>query len=136
MFNQIYWGKLRRKEWLTKGDHNTKFFHSIAQSQRRRNRILRIKNDCGSWIDDPDTIAQHFISDYAARFKSPYQGLRPLPCLDLTHLVSDEDNSTLICMPTLDEIKQALFSIEPNKTPGPDGFGAGFFSKILEYRWN
>lgn len=26
MFNQNYWGKFRRKDWLTKGDRNTKFF--------------------------------------------------------------------------------------------------------------
>ena len=33
-------------------------------------------------------------------------------------------------MPTFDETKQALFSIDSNKTPGPDGFGAGFLKHI------
>ena len=37
------------------------------------------------------------------------------------------DNQTLIKPPTLKEIRTALFSIDSNKTPGPDGFGAGFF---------
>jgi len=32
----------------------------------------------------------------------------------------------------LDEVKNALFSIDSNKTPGPDGFGAGFFKNY----WN
>ena len=28
------------------------------------------------------------------------------------------------------EVKQALFSIDSTKTPGPDGFGVGFLSTI------
>ena len=30
------------------------------------------------------------------------------------------------------EVKAALFSIDSSKTPGPDGFGAGFFKKYWE----
>ena len=93
---------------------------------------MRIKDDCGSWVDDRETIAQTFITAYEARFKSSYQGARPLPYLGLAKLVTDDDNRSLIRMPTLDEIKQALFSIDANKTPGPDGFSAGFFQTY----WN
>jgi len=37
------------------------------------------------------------------------------------------DNQTLIKLPTLEEVRTALFSMESNKTPRCDGFGAGFF---------
>jgi len=30
------------------------------------------------------------------------------------------------------EVKTSLFSIESSKTPGPDGFGAGFFKQYWE----
>ena len=33
----------------------------------------------------------------------------------------------LVKLPEMDEVKQALFAIDSNKTPGPDDFGAGFF---------
>jgi len=42
------------------------------------------------------------------------------------------DNLDLIRLPDLHEIKQALFSIDSIKTPGPNGFGAGFFKQY----WN
>jgi len=31
------------------------------------------------------------------------------------------------------EVKSALFSIESSKTPGPNGFGAGFFKQYWEF---
>ena len=37
------------------------------------------------------------------------------------------DNQTLIKLPTLEEVCIALFSMNSNKTLGPDEFGAGFF---------
>jgi len=42
-------------------------------------------------------------------------------------MVSDADNHFLIQPSTLDEIHTALFSMDFNKTSGPDGFGASFF---------
>jgi len=39
----------------------------------------------------------------------------------------DSDNLELVKLPDMDEVKQALFAIDSNKTPGPDGFGAGSF---------
>jgi len=46
--------------------------------------------------------------------------------------ISQADNLMLIKIPSISEIKDALFSIEANKTPGPDGFGAGFFQHYWE----
>ena len=42
-------------------------------------------------------------------------------------MITDSDNIQLLKLPDFHEIKDALFSIESNKTPGSDGFGAGFF---------
>ena len=47
--------------------------------------------------------------------------------MGLPEIIIDENNSNLTKPPTLEEVKDALFSIDSIKTPGPDGFGAGFF---------
>ena len=47
--------------------------------------------------------------------------------INLPKVITDTDNLELVKLPDLDEVNQALFAIDSNKTPGPDGFGAGFF---------
>ena len=42
-------------------------------------------------------------------------------------MISEEENNTLISVPSTQEIREALFSIHADKAPGPDGFSAGFF---------
>ena len=37
----------------------------------------------------------------------------------------------LIKIPNVNVIKEALFSIDANKTPGPNGFGVGLFPTLL-----
>jgi len=46
--------------------------------------------------------------------------------------ISHCDNQTLIKIPNIIEMKEALVSIDANKTPGPDGFGARFFQHYWE----
>lgn len=41
--------------------------------------------------------------------------------------ISAETNEKLIAAPTASEIRTTLFSIHPDKAPGPDGFPASFF---------
>ena len=41
---EIYWAQRSRVAWLKHGDRNTKFFHSKASQQRRRNYIKGIMN--------------------------------------------------------------------------------------------
>lgn len=40
-------------DWLHEGDNNTKFFHAVASSRRCTNRLARIQNEAGVWIDEP-----------------------------------------------------------------------------------
>ena len=46
--------------------------------------------------------------------------------------ITQEINTTLIEMPTAEEIKQACFSIHADKAPGSDGFSASFFQTHWE----
>ena len=67
------------------------------------------------------------MEDFTHRFVSAHSTDRVLPPLGLPHLISEIDNQSLIKMPTLEEVHTTLFSMDSNKTPGPDGFGAGLF---------
>ena len=129
MFNQKYRGRFNRKEWLTKGDRDTSFFQRTTTECRRRNRVMKIKDVCGIWVDNQMYIAEKFITNYELRFKSAHQEKRTLPHLGLPNVISNTNSQTLIRLSDIEEIKQALFSIDSYKAPGSDGFGAGFFKQ-------
>ncbi|MQL71420.1 hypothetical protein Taro_003723 [Colocasia esculenta] len=61
---EMFWSQKARLQWLDDGDKNTKFFHAIVQSNRRRNYISRLKIDgSNNWCDD-----QAVLRDAAARY--------------------------------------------------------------------
>jgi hypothetical protein len=47
-------------------------------------------------------------------------------------LITDRINTMLTRLPTHEEIKNAVFSLNKDSSPGPDGFGAIFFQTF----WN
>ena len=77
-------------------------------------------------------IAEKCISDYKQRFKSMHNNARALLNLGSLKLIPDLDNNELIKLPNLEQIKNPLFSIDSNNTPGPDGFGVGFLKNYWQ----
>lgn len=47
-------------------------------------------------------------------------------------MVTGEDNNFLMNIPTRNEVKNVVFSINVDDAPGPDGFGGGFFQKFWD----
>jgi hypothetical protein len=45
----------------------------------------------------------------------------------ISPVITDEDNMPLCAIPNADEIKQTLFSLGSDKSPGPDGMPALFY---------
>jgi len=46
--------------------------------------------------------------------------------------VTDDDKEKLIAKFSYNEIREAIFQIEHNKTPGPDGFPAEFYQAFWD----
>lgn len=68
------------------------------------------------------------ITDYfQSIFTSSTQSCPDIVSHVIKPSISQAQNNRLISIPTGDEIKEALFSIHPDKAPGPDGFSASFF---------
>jgi len=65
-------------------------------------------------------------------FLSGNNGATVIPDLKLDPTILDVENLSLIRIPDMSEVKSTLFSINSLKTPGPDGFGAGFFKQYWD----
>ena len=74
-------------------------------------------------------IANTFVQAYITRFTSTRQRGDNMPTPHLSSGITDIENRRLIEIPDIMEIKTTLFAIDSAKTPGLDGFGAGFFKK-------
>ncbi|GAU49673.1 hypothetical protein TSUD_91110 [Trifolium subterraneum] len=89
-----------RSRWLTEGDANTKYFHSIFASRRRGNTISSIQVD-GVTTEGVLPIRQAVLSYFTGHFKACNQE-RP------------------------GEVKATVWDCESYKSPGPHGINFGF----------
>lgn len=68
-------------------------------------------------------LAQQYFHDLFQRHDSVVTPVIGVVC----HSVSTEDNNALTTPFTKDEFHVAMFSMHPDKCPGPDGFCPGFY---------
>ncbi|XP_015969290.1 uncharacterized protein LOC107492746 [Arachis duranensis] len=124
-----YWGQRSRLKWLKWGDKNTAFFHATTIQRRMRNRIDKLKNEAGHWIQGDRDIMRLVETHFTKLFTS--EGDRNIEdCIrEIPTRVTKEMNDELMGEIKDEEIKNAVFSTGRLKAPGPDGLNGLFFQK-------
>ncbi|XP_057760557.1 uncharacterized protein LOC130980933 [Arachis stenosperma] len=93
------------------------------EEKRNRNRIDKLRNESGQWIQGEDNIMRlvegHFTKLYTSiGVKNMEECIREIP---RTRRVTREMNEELMAKIKDEEIKEATFSMGGLKAPGPDG---------------
>ncbi|KAB2601289.1 hypothetical protein D8674_002294 [Pyrus ussuriensis x Pyrus communis] len=118
---ESYWCQRSRVKWLREGDANTQFFHSSTLQRRRRNKIVKLRDENGNWVESPTQVRQlvynHFTSVFSSAGDRNWGSL--LDCINPS--VSPDMNEALIAPVTEEEVKAAAGSMGGLKAPGPDG---------------
>lgn len=57
---EMHYRAKSRIQWQMEGDRNTKYYHRIAKSRRRRNTFSKLRIE-GSWVEDKNTIVLSLI---------------------------------------------------------------------------
>ena len=125
-----FWALKSRVGWVVDGDRNTKFFHTSTIIRRRFNKILRLKNSVGEWLENSDIIRDHIQSAFIDLFSSSHTA--SIPCLGpvpFAPRVSDEESLALESPCSPSQVKLSLWAMKPFKAPGPDGLHPGFFQR-------
>jgi hypothetical protein len=94
------------------------------RSRGKRNSILALEVD-GGWTEDPCLIRQSTVGFFKNQFQSS-QRARPLLDGVVFHVLSSEENSSLICPFSLEEIEGVIMDCDGNKSLGPDEFNFNF----------
>ncbi|GLT65805.1 hypothetical protein SLA2020_382140 [Shorea laevis] len=136
-FQELWeWSKARdnllfqksRQKWLQEGDANSKYFHGCIVRRRKLNGIEGIwKNDI--WVEEVSEVKQ-YIKEYFERKFDEEEWERP--DLDLKNLkqLGEEDNKSLISEFSEEEIREAVWCCNGNKSRGPNGFNFNFIKKM------
>ncbi|GJX03846.1 protein LAZ1 [Tanacetum coccineum] len=128
LMEKDFLSKKAKIEWLDVGDSNSAYFHKLIKSRNQRSRIEVITNSDNVQVTG-NQIQNDFVSHYNA-FLGTQAACDELDSEDLFHKkVSDLANKNMTKPITNEEIKRAMFGIEDDKAPGPDGFTFVFFKK-------
>lgn len=116
-----------RQLWLHEGDKNTSYFHKQATVRKTRNIVSTIRDSEGNNYDTQDSIKEaatiHFKNLPAEdKIEEDYSSILQY----MTKEVTQETNSRLTQEVEEEEVQKAIWSLHPDKAPGPDGFPISF----------
>eukprot|EP00253_Pinus_taeda_P029550 PITA_29550 len=115
-----------RSLWLKSGDRNTSFLHKQTQARKGRNTISKVKDD-NLVLKDFGSIKKVVTDHFEQLYREDSRAVFNTDMFDVVpNLISSKMNQSLESKITLKEVKEALFSMEPDKAPGPDGFTPRF----------
>ncbi|XP_042482080.1 uncharacterized protein LOC122062505 [Macadamia integrifolia] len=130
--NQMYeklWAEKAKLRWMKNGDCNSKIFHLSVKLRRLKNQITSLKKEDGTWVSDQQGISS-YVSDFFEKFHEADAVTIHNDLLDnIPKVLEEEDVAGLEIVPSGDEIKQAVWDLDPVSSPGPDGFPGSFFRR-------
>ncbi|GAU13228.1 hypothetical protein TSUD_245980 [Trifolium subterraneum] len=127
LMEEMFWSEKSKVKWHTDGDRNTAYFHRVAKIKNTSSLISTLRNG-DIVLNSTKEVSAHVVDHFSSLFNdsAPFvdNGLveEVIPCL-----VTDRINKMLTILPSHDEIKSAVFGLNNDSAPGPDGFGAVFF---------
>ena len=132
ILEEEYWRTKSRVLWLRAGDKNTKFFHSKTRQRRHYNRISHLQDDHGKSLSKAKDIHAHIQRYFTQLYKSNGSNIDSSLMDGIPVTVTADINRKLTSPVTEDEIKSAVFKMNPEKSPGPDGMTPSFYRQHWE----
>nr|XP_025611325.1 uncharacterized protein LOC112703925 [Arachis hypogaea] len=108
-------------------DRNTRYFHNIASARRRNNRIEALVIN-GRLVRNQARIKiaiRNFYKHLYHQEASPRVTFRDV----LVNQLKREEAKTLEALPSVEEVKKAVWNCESSKTPESDGYNMNFIKK-------
>ncbi|GJU75090.1 RNA-directed DNA polymerase, eukaryota, reverse transcriptase zinc-binding domain protein [Tanacetum coccineum] len=119
-------------KWLKVGDRNNSYFHKVLKRRNYKSRINTVRDIMGNLFQGEDVVVQ-FVNHFHKFLgtEEPVRDFEPFSHLIMKKLAAVDANFMVreVCD---EEIKEAMFQIDGNKAPGPDGFSSLFFKKAWD----
>ncbi|KAK6791450.1 hypothetical protein RDI58_010531 [Solanum bulbocastanum] len=118
--------------WFKEGDANSKYFHALIRGRRRRLFIHKILKDDDEWIQGDEHIAQAACEYFQDIFTGEEKLIDETYMKYIPRMVNKDQNDRLKALPSMYELKEAVYSMNPNSAAGPDGMNGYFFQKCWD----
>jgi hypothetical protein len=125
LYEEIHWRQKSRALWLKEGDSNTRFFHKVANSHRRNNRVETLCID-GVMSHDPNEVKEHIVQFYRNLY-TEQSNWRPRMDNQVFSSIDEEEKIWLERDFEEMEVWEVVKGMDGDKAPGPDGFTMAFF---------
>lgn len=106
-FNRIETQDIAQKtkvKWTIVGDENTKYFHGILKKKKRQMNIKGVKIN-GDWVTIPNDVKSEILRFYMQKFEE---------------------------VPSLEEVRQAVWECDSDKASSPEGFTFSFIKRYWD----
>lgn len=127
-----FWKLKSHITWLNEGDANTKFFHMSTLQQKRRNRIIALKDTVGNWCFIPTDIYNTIQAYYQYFFTTEHTHSVYLHQDSNIHILGNADFQSLAEPLHDSEFFKGIYTFKPLKAPGPDRIHTYFYQTY----WN
>jgi hypothetical protein len=129
--DDLFWRQRAKTFWYKEGDLNTRFFHTATTSRKQFNKINSLVADNGDTCRDLDgmkTIAHNYFVDLFQKSAGGQEEvINAVPSM-----ITLEDNEMLTCPFLIEEFREAIFYMQADKSPGPDGYNPGFYQHFWD----
>jgi len=119
-----------RQKWIKEGDSNSRFFHASLKYRRKRNNIVSINTSRGR-VEQVEELKKEVKNHFEERFQETNFNRPVLDGVEFKQL-SEEEKMELEEPFSEEEVKEAIWSCDRNKSPGPDGYNFGFLKACWE----
>lgn len=121
--------------WLQVGDKNTKKIHNQAKYRQLRNNVSKVTLEDGTIVTDLTEIKNvarsHFEDLHTQREEATQSNIEAM-LENIPSKITNVENSDLNRPISEVEIHSAIWSLDPDKVPEPDGFTISFYC----FFWN
>lgn len=121
-----------RVQWLHEGDRNTGFFQAKAKQRARTNKITVLRRSDGSLYEAQEELEALAAAFYQNLFMAQEDTSPDLVTQHVPRKVTEGMNDVLTDEYSYEDVRKVVFMMHLSKSPGPDGFTAGFYQRHWE----
>ncbi|XP_074318424.1 uncharacterized protein LOC141655234 [Silene latifolia] len=123
-----FWKQRAKSDFSLNDGLHTAFFFNRAKTRQRRLRILSLKDDSGSWTSLDSELSLLITNHFQNLFTStqPTTSFPELEDLSFPQLHGSQQGYLSKAF-TPNDVSKAFYDMNPNKSPGPDGFPPRFY---------